>query len=114
MCSRSIEKGATLPGDLGPAIVHAQRNANTGTGAYGSPTQIAGVRDTEEAARSGVFFRGSGTAKVATTGTSNTAMPEPVFSNQPFNPMASVSAQPADPTAAQNRQEQKQAFVASG
>ncbi len=28
--------------------------------------------------------------------------------------MASISAQPADPTAAQNRQEQKQAFVANG
>ncbi|BBP04525.1 conjugal transfer protein TraI [Sulfuriferula plumbiphila] len=106
--------GEPLPGDLGPAIVHAQRNANTGTGSYGNPTQMASVRDTEEAARSGVFFRGSGTAKVATTATSNTAMPEPVSSNQPFNPMASVSAQSADPTSAQNRQEQKQAFVTNG
>ena len=43
-------------------------------------------------------------------------MPEPVSGNQPFNPMASAvaSAQPTDPTALQNRQEQKQAFVASG
>ena len=43
-------------------------------------------------------------------------MPEPVSGNQPFNPMASAvaSAQPTDPTAAQNRQEQKQAFVANG
>jgi type IV secretion system protein VirB10 len=43
-------------------------------------------------------------------------MPEPVSGNQPFNPMAPVvaSAQPADPTAVQNRQDQKQAFVANG
>ena len=106
--------GEPLPGDLGPAIVHAQRNANTGTGAYSNPTQMAGVRDAEEAARSGVFFRGSGAAKAATAATANTAMPEPVSGNQPFNPMVSVSAQPADSTAAQNRQDQKQAFVANG
>jgi type IV secretion system protein TrbI len=38
-----------------------------------------------------------------------------MFGNQPFNPMtpAVASAQPADPTAVQNRQEQKQAFVAN-
>lgn len=106
--------GEPLPGDLGPAIVHSQRNANTGTGAYSNPTQMAGVRDAEEAARSGVFFRGSGATKVAAPATANTAMPELVSGNQPFNPMVSVSAQPADPTAAQNRQDQKQAFVANG
>lgn len=106
--------GEPLPGDLGPAIVHAQRNANTGTGAYSNPTQMAGVRDAEEAARSGVFFRGSGAAMVATAATANTAMPDPVSGNQPFNPMVSVSTQPTDPTAAQNRQDQKQAFVANG
>lgn len=105
--------GEPLPGDLGPAIVHAQRNANTGTGAHGNPTQMAGVRDAEEAARSGVFFRGSGAVKAVPATVASTAMPEPVSGNQPFNPMASVSAQPADPTATQNRQEQKQAFVAN-
>jgi hypothetical protein len=41
-------------------------------------------------------------------------MPEPVSGNQPLNPMASASAQPADPTAVQNRRDQKQAFVATG
>ena len=43
-------------------------------------------------------------------------MPEPVSGNQPFNPMAPAvaSAQPTDPTAVQNRQDQKQAFVANG
>ena len=60
--------GEPLPGDLGPAIVHSQREASTGTGAYASPAQmdrLARVRDAEEAARSGVFFRSSGAAKAA-------------------------------------------------
>ncbi|MHB1077744.1 TraB/TrbI/VirB10 family type IV secretion system protein [Thiobacillus sp.] len=103
--------GEPLPGDLGPAIVHAQRNA----GAY-PPAQtgrIAQPGDAEEAARSAVFFR-SGAVKAAPSPTASTAMPETVSSNQPFNPMASASAQPADPTAVQNRQDQKQAFVANG
>ena len=107
--------GEPLPGDLGPAIVHAQRNANTG--GYTTPAQtgrIAQPGDAEEAARSAVFFRSSGAVKAAPSPTASTAMPETVSGNQPFNPMASASAQPADPTAAQNRQEQKQAFVANG
>jgi type IV secretion system protein TrbI len=108
--------GEPLPGDLGPAIVHAQRNA--GAGAYPPPAQtgrIAQPGDAEDAARSGVFFR-SGAVKVAPSPTSSTAMPEPVSGNQPFNPMASAvaSAQPTDPTAVQNRQDQKQAFVTNG
>ena len=102
--------GEPLPGDLGPAIVHAQRN-----GAYGNPAQTAGVRDAEEASKSGVFFRSSTTAKAAPAVSVSTAMSEPMSGNQPFNPMAPAvaSAQPADPTAVQNRQEQKQAFAAN-
>jgi type IV secretory pathway VirB10-like protein len=108
--------GEPLPGDLGPAIVHAQRNA--GAGAYPPSAQtgrIAQPGDAEEAARSGVFFR-SGAVKVAPSPTASAAMPEPVSGNQPFNPMASAvtSAQPTDPTAVQNRQDQKQAFVTNG
>uniref|UniRef100_E6PRZ4 Conjugation TrbI family protein n=1 Tax=mine drainage metagenome TaxID=410659 RepID=E6PRZ4_9ZZZZ len=109
--------GEPLPGDLGPAIVRAQRNANTG--GHTTPAQtgrIAQPGDAEEAARSAVFFRSSGAAKAAPSPTASTAMPEQVSGNQPFNPMASASAstQTADPTAAQNRQDQKQAFVANG
>ncbi|MDI1246966.1 MAG: TrbI/VirB10 family protein [Rhodoferax sp.] len=102
--------GEPLPGDLGPAIV-AQRNA----GAPAQTGRIAQPGDAEEAARSGVFFR-SGAVKAAPSPTASTAMPEPVSGNQPFNPMASAvaSAQPTDPTAVQNRQDQKQAFVANG
>ena len=102
--------GEPLPGDLGPAIV-AQRNA----GAPAQTGRIAQPGDADEAARSGVFFR-SGAVKAAPSPTANTAMPEPVSGNQPFNPMAPAvaSAQPTDPTAVQNRQDQKQAFVATG
>jgi type IV secretory pathway VirB10-like protein len=103
--------GEPLPGDLGPAIV-AQRNA----GAPAQTGRIAQPGDAEEAARSGVFFLGSSTAKAAPSPTASTAVPEPVSGNQPFNPMASAvaSAQPTDPTTVQNRQDQKQAFVANG
>ena len=100
--------GEPLPGDLGPAIV-AQRNA----GAPAQTGRIAQPGDADEAAHSGVFFR-SGAVKAAASPT--TAMPESVSGNQPFNPMApaAASAQPTDPTAVQNRQDQKQAFVANG
>ena len=107
--------GEPLPGDLGPAIVHAQRNA--GAGAYQPPAQtgrIAQPGDAEEAARSTVFFRSSSAVKAAPSPTASTAIPEAVSGNQPFNPMASALAQPTDPTAVQNRQDQKQAFVANG
>ena len=101
--------GEPLPGDLGPAIVHAQSNAGAQTG------RIAQPGDAEEAARSGVFFR-SGAVKAAPSPTASTAMPEPVPGNQPFTPMAPAvaSAPPTDPTAVQSRQDQKQAFVANG
>ncbi|MDY7537289.1 TrbI/VirB10 family protein [Undibacterium sp. 5I1] len=102
--------GEPLPGDLGPAIV-AQRNA----GAPAQTGHIAQTGDPEDAAHSGVFFR-SGAVKAAPSPTANSAMPESVSGNQPFNPMApaAASAQPTDPTAVQNRQDQKQAFVANG
>ena len=100
--------GEPLPGDLGPAIVHAQRSD-----AYGNSAQTAGVRDAEEASKSGVFFRSGTTAKAAPAVPASAAMSEPMSGNQPFNPMAPAvaSAQAADPTTAQNGQEQKQAFV---
>jgi len=102
--------GEPLPGDLGPAIV-AQRNA----GAPAQTGRIAQPGDADEAAHSGIFFR-SGAVKAAPSPTANSAMPESVSGNQPFNPMAPAvtSAQPTDPTAVQNRQDQKQAFVANG
>ncbi len=100
--------GPPLPGDLGPAIV-AQRNAGAQTGRMGQPD------DADAAAHSGVFFR-SGAVKAAASPSASTATPDAVSGNQPFNPMtpAVASAQPTDPTTVQNRQDQKQAFVANG
>ena len=107
--------GEPLPGDLGPAILHAQRNA--GASPPAAPAgHMAQPGDAEEAARSAVFFRSSGTVKPAPSSAAGAALPELASGNQPFNPMAAAaaSAQPTDPTAMQNRQDQKQAFVANG
>lgn len=113
--------GEPLPGDLGPAILKAQRAGEAnGAGAYG-PAQgarMAGVRDAEEAAKSGVFFRGGSASKAAPTVQSPAAVEPLAGGNQAFNPMraamasAAPAAAPADPTAVQNRQDQKEAFMA--
>lgn len=104
--------GEPLPGDLGPAIVNAQRNANTG--AYNpsaQPGRIAQQGNAEDAARSSVFFRSSSATKAAPATTPAAIQPEQESGNLPFNPMATASTQPTDPTAAQNRQDQKEAFL---
>lgn len=108
--------GEPLPGDLGPAIVHAQRNASTG-GYNTTPAQtgrIAQPGDAEDAARSAVFFRSSGATKAAPATTAAAIQPEQASGNQAFNPMATASTQPTDPTAVQNRQDQKEAFLTNG
>ena len=114
--------GEPLPGDLGPAIVSAerQRQANV-SAAYNDPAhadRLTQLRDAEEAARSTVFFRssGNGTKSAAVATAASTGSPSvPVSGNQLFNPMGAptAAAQAADPTAVQNRQEQKAAFVAN-
>ena len=114
--------GEPLPGDLGPAIVSAerQRQANV-SAAYNDPAhadRLTRLRDAEEAARSTVFFRSSGNGtKLAATATTTSAAGSsvPVSGNQPFNPMGptAATAQPTDPTVVQNQQEQKAAFVAN-
>lgn len=79
---------------------------------------MAGVRDAEEAAKSGVFFRGGSASKAAPTVQSPAAVEPLAGGNQAFNPMraamasAAPAAAPADPTAVQNRQDQKEAFMA--
>ena len=106
--------GEPLPGDLGPAIVHAQNHGNTGAFPPAQPGRIAQPGDAEDAARSSVFFRSSSATKAAPATTVAAIQPEQASGNQAFNPMASILAQLTDPMAAQNRQEQKQAFVANG
>jgi type IV secretion system protein VirB10 len=106
--------GEPLPGDLGPAIVHAQNHGNTGAYTPAQPGRIAQPGDAEDAARSSVFFRSSGATKAAPTTTAAAIQPEQASGNQPFNPMATASTQPTDPTAVQNRQDQKEAFLTNG
>ena len=106
--------GEPLPGDLGPAIVKAQQPMGSGI----DPEQAERLA-AEEAARSSVFFRSSGSAGGLKPGVAETAgAADPaalVPGNQPFNPMGAMGSAPAaptDPTAVQNRQDQKEAFTA--
>jgi type IV secretion system protein VirB10 len=103
--------GEPLPGDLGPAIVKAQQPMGSGI----DPEQAERLA-AEEAARSSVFFRSSGSAGGVKPGVAEAAgAADPaalVPGNQPFNPMGAMgtaAAAPTDPTAVQNRQDQKEA-----
>lgn len=105
--------GEPLPGDLGPAIVKSQQPMETRVPGGGVDPAHAAKLAAEEAARSGVFFRASGGAgaKPAQAASSSEAR-----KTQPFDALAgalapTATAQSADPTAAQNRQDQKEAFV---
>ena len=109
--------GEPLPGDLGPAIVKSQQPMEMRPPGGGVDPEQAERLAAEEAARSPVFFRRSGNsgggrpamAAAAPAGASALAA-----GNQGFNPMAVASPQsvPTDPTAVQNRQEAKEAFLA--
>jgi type IV secretory pathway VirB10-like protein len=115
------ELGPPLPGDLGPAIVNSQQPA---VAAYAAPghdpaeaERLARLKEAEEAAASSVFFR-TGTQQTAPAAQSQVAAAPGFAANAAFDPMAagpaSTAAQPADPTAVQNRQDQKEAFQQAG
>lgn len=115
------ELGPPLPGDLGPAIVNSQQPA---VAAYATPghdpaeaERLARLKEAEEAAASSVFFR-TGTQQAAPVAQSQVAAAPGFAANEAFDPMAagpaSTAAQPADPTAVQNRQDQKEAFQQAG
>lgn len=115
------ELGPPLPGDLGPAIVNSQQPA---VAAYAAPghdpaeaERLARLKEAEEAAASSVFFR-TGTQQAAPMVQSQVAAAPGFAANAAFDPMAagpaSTAAQPADPTAVQNRQDQKEAFQQAG
>ncbi len=106
--------GEPLPGDLGPAIVKSQQPMETRVPGGGVDPAHSAQLAAEEAARSGVFFRATGgaVAKPAQAAPAGEAR-----AVQPFDALAgalapAAAAQPADPTAVQNRQDQKEAFVA--
>jgi type IV secretory pathway VirB10-like protein len=109
--------GAPLPGDLGGPILKAEQRAP----GYGYPQpghdpaeaeRLARLKEAEEAAASAVFFRSGGPKVAAAPAAAPAAGPA---TNAAFDPMAagpaSTAAQPADPTAVQNRQDQKEAFL---
>lgn len=104
--------GEPLPGDLGPAIVHAQNNAGMGaTNPPMQPGQVAQSGDAEDAARSSVFFRSSSVTRAEAARTVPDTQPAQASGNQAFDPVTAASTQSTDSTAAQNRQDQKEAFL---
>jgi type IV secretion system protein VirB10 len=108
--------GEPLPGDLGPAIVKAQQPMEMRPPSGGVDPAQAAQLAAEEAARSSVFFRSGANSGGPKPGAAQVAVdPQALASgNQPFNPMGTMApvVQPSDPTAAQNRQDQKEAFIA--
>lgn len=115
------ELGPPLPGDLGPAIVRSQQPA---VAAYATPghdpaeaERLARLKEAEEAAASSVFFR-TGMQTAVPVAQSQVESAPGFATNAAFDPLAagpaSTAAQPTDPTAVQNRQEQKEAFLTSG
>ncbi|MCA8073127.1 TrbI/VirB10 family protein [Burkholderia vietnamiensis] len=116
------ELGPPLPGDLGPAIVKSQPPL---VASYTPPGQDAAAaerdalrKEAEAAAGSSVFFRSSNQRAAAPAPAAQTASVAPASGLAGFDPQAagpaSTAAQPADPTAVQNRQDQKEAFQKSG
>jgi len=116
--------GEPLPGDLGPAIVKAQQPMEPrgpGGGVDSAQTERLAA---EEAARSSVFFRatgnGSGAKQASSLPASGATQLASSPARQPFDGGSGMPAgsmplqpvQPTDPTAVQNRQDQKEAFVA--
>ncbi|NRE31740.1 TrbI/VirB10 family protein [Burkholderia pseudomallei] len=114
------ELGPPLPGDLGPAIVKSQPPA---VASYSPPGQDAAAaerdalrKEAEAAAGSSVFFRSGNQHAAATPAQTTSAAPASGLAG--FDPQAagpaSTAAQPAAPTAVQNRQDQKEAFQKAG
>ncbi|WP_241122862.1 TrbI/VirB10 family protein [Achromobacter xylosoxidans] len=111
------ELGPPLPGDLGPAIVKSQQPVTAAYAAPGHDPNDALRKEAEAAAASSVFFR-SGAQAAAPVAQSQVAAAPGFAANAAFDPMAagpaSKAAQPADPTAVQNRQDQKEDFLKGG
>jgi type IV secretion system protein VirB10 len=119
------ELGPPLPGDLGPAIVNSQQPA---VATYAPPgidaeaaEREARRKEADAAAASSVFFRtgqGQSGQPTATVAQAMPVAPSMDSALAAFDPLAagpaSTAAQSTDPTATQNRQDQKEAFLQSG
>ena len=104
-------------GDLGPAIVNSQQPVAATYAAPGYDPSDALRKEEEAAAASSVFFR-TGSPQAAPMAQSQVAAASGFAANAAFDPLAagpaSTAAQPVDPTAVQNRQDQKEAFLTGG
>jgi type IV secretion system protein VirB10 len=113
------ELGPPLPGDLGPAIVKSQQPVTPTYAPPGHDPEDALRKEADAAAASSVFFRSgkpgqtAGAAVQATPGAPGMGNALAAFDPLAAGP-ASTAAQPADPTATQNRQDQKEAFLKAG
>ncbi len=113
------ELGPPLPGDLGPAIVNSRQPV---TAAYSSPgrdPEDSLSKEADAAAASPVFFRSGGQDHAgASVAQAAPGVPAGSSAMAAFDTLdagtASKAAQPADPTATQNRQDQKEAFLKGG
>ncbi len=112
------ELGPPLPGDLGPAIVKSQQPVTPTYAPPGHDPEDARRKEAEAAAASSVFFRSGTPGKTAAPATAQVAAAGQASALAGFDPLAagpaSTAAQPADPTATQNRQHQKEAFLKGG
>lgn len=104
--------GEPLPGDLGPAIVRAHQPMDARASDAGGNAAQTERLAADDAARSSVFFRSSAgsntTTRVSAPAGASGAVPS--LAQAPSLP-GTTGAAPADPTAVQNRQDQKEAFV---
>ena len=119
------ELGPPLPGDLGPAIVASQQPVAPGYAPPGHDPADALRKEAEAAAASSVFFRSGGQRAAAPAQVADAAPVDSVGSGRGLAGFDSLAAGPAsaaaqapqitaDPTATQNRQDQKEAFLKSG
>ncbi|MFA6232310.1 MAG: TrbI/VirB10 family protein [Rhodanobacter sp.] len=115
--TRVPQLGPPLPGDWGAASVAPLAMASD-TDSGPSAESVDRQRQVEEVARSAVFFRTSHAAGKSDASAITQAPTMPTTATGPFNPVAiapaSAAAKPNDPTALQNRQDQKEAFLAKG
>ena len=111
------ELGPPLPGDLGPAIVNSQQPA---VAAYAAPGHDPDAlqRGGSRCGFVGVLPLGRPRPTAATVAQATPGAPGGASALAAFDPLAagpaSVATQPADPTAVQNRQDQKEAFLKAG
>ena len=112
------ELGPPLPGDLGPVIVKSQQPVTPTYAQPGHDLEDARRKEADAAAASSVFFRSGTPGKTAAPATAQITAAGPASALAGFDPLAagpaSTAAQPSDPTAVQNRQDQKEAFQKAG